>query len=88
MEFLRFCSKIIYIKEKSGHEGEQRIDIVFFSKNSKTIYYKAQRSQSLKCIGFKANQIQFVNGGHSWNFGPLRYRSGRLYSGNKNVEID
>ncbi len=81
-------SRIMYIEEKSGLEGDARIGRVYFSKSGRTLYYNGQRFRSLKGSGYKANYYDLETGAHYWISGPKKDRNDRLYGGCGGVQID
>ncbi|QDT66422.1 hypothetical protein [Calycomorphotria hydatis] len=89
MAFRKCRSRIIYIEYKGeGLEGPARIGRVFFSKTGRTLYYRDQKFQSLKGIGYKANYFDIETGERYWITGPRKDRHDRLYGGQYGVEID
>ena len=79
----------MYIECKAdGLEGPAVIGRVYFSKSSKTLYYKGLKFQSLKGSGFKANYFETESGDHYWISGPRKDQNDRLYGGTLGVHID
>ena len=90
-EFKLSRSRIMYIENKSdgtGLEGPARIGRVYFSKSSKTLYYRSMKFQSLKGSGFKANYFEVESGDHYWISGPRKDCHDGLYSDNNGAIID
>ncbi len=82
-------SRIMDVEDKSqGLVGEARIGRVYFSQSGKTIYYRGRKFQSLKGIGFKANDFDVETLEEFWISGPRKDREDRLYGGHRDVQID
>ncbi len=82
-------SRIMYIEDKGdGLIGPARIGRVTLSKTGKTLYYRGQRFQSRKGMGFKSNYFDIETGKDYWISGPRKDGRDRLYGERLPVEID
>jgi hypothetical protein len=83
------AGRIMYIECKAGSlTGPARIGRVTFSKTGRTLYYRGQRFQSLKGVGFKSNYYDIDTGEDYWISGPKRNGGDALYGGSTPIEID
>ena len=81
--------RIMYIERKAGSlTGPARIGRVTFSQTGRTLYYRGQRFQSLKGMGFKSNYYDVETGEDYWISGPKRDGGDALYGGSTPIEID
>ena len=72
-KFKARAGRIMYIECKTGDlTGPARIGRVTFSQTGRTLYYRGQRFQSLKGLGFKANYYDLDTGEEYWISGPKR----------------
>lgn len=79
----------MYIEQKAGNlVGPARIGRVRFSRTGKMLYYRNQRFQSLKGMGFKANYYDVDTGDEYWISGCRKDGCDRLYGERLPIEID
>jgi len=82
-------SRIMYIEQKAGNlVRPARIGRVRFSRTGKMLYYRNQRFQSLKGMGFKANYFDVDTGDEYWISGCRKDGCDRLYGERLPIEID
>ena len=83
------AGRIMYIECKAGGlTGPARIGRVTFSQTGRTLYYRGQKFQSLKGLGFKSNYYDVETGNDYWISGPKRNSIKSIAAGNSPIEID
>ena len=80
-------TRIMYVQRKTeGPGGPARIGRVTFSRTG-TLYYRGQRFQSLKGMGFKANYFDVATGEHYWIAGCRRDGADAPYGGGRHATV-